>query len=308
MCRVLAYAGAPVLVDDLLFKPDSSLVRQAYAPQQLHMLNLGGFGLTAWDSDSRDPGRPFVYRSTELPLWDANLKSLSEKAYATCMLAHVRGIPYDPDANFGPQNLHPFHFKDSRWTMAHNGDVAGVDELRERLLPGMPRDIVAQMKGTTDSELVYALVMSELRALDSEQTVEGLVEALLSALRKMRVARDAANIDQSSSLNLFFADGDSLVATRFSFDYGCYRLDDPSRVHENSLRYLSLWYTAGERYENAGGEWRMHGDPTRVDSFLLASEPLTRDVTGWVEVPEYSALIVKRGGDGMSLFTLDLDV
>ena len=47
MCRVLAYAGAPVLVDDLLFKPDSSLVRQAYAPQQLHMLNLGGFGLTA---------------------------------------------------------------------------------------------------------------------------------------------------------------------------------------------------------------------------------------------------------------------
>ena len=47
MCRVLAYLGEPVLLDNLLYAPDNSLVRQSYAPQHLRMLNLAGFGLTA---------------------------------------------------------------------------------------------------------------------------------------------------------------------------------------------------------------------------------------------------------------------
>src|SRR5690606_15315633 len=57
MCRVLSYIGPPVLLDDLLYQPDSSLVRQSYDPQQLHMLNLGGFGMMAWDAGSADPDR-----------------------------------------------------------------------------------------------------------------------------------------------------------------------------------------------------------------------------------------------------------
>ena len=38
MCRVLAYLGEPVLLDDLLYKPDSSLVTQSYDPKMLHVL------------------------------------------------------------------------------------------------------------------------------------------------------------------------------------------------------------------------------------------------------------------------------
>ena len=43
MCRVLAYLGRPTLIDDLLYQPDSSLVRQAYAPQMLVGSNQGVF-------------------------------------------------------------------------------------------------------------------------------------------------------------------------------------------------------------------------------------------------------------------------
>ena len=46
MCRALLYLGQPVLLDNLLFQPDSALIRQSTMPRMLHMLNLAGFGPT----------------------------------------------------------------------------------------------------------------------------------------------------------------------------------------------------------------------------------------------------------------------
>ena len=59
MCRALLYLGSRVLLDDLLFKPDNSLVKQVYMPKMLNMLNLAGFGMKAWDQDSFSPELPF---------------------------------------------------------------------------------------------------------------------------------------------------------------------------------------------------------------------------------------------------------
>ena len=58
MCRALLYLGQPVLLDHLLFQPDSALVRQSYMPKMLHMLNLAGFGLRAWDRNPPSPDAP----------------------------------------------------------------------------------------------------------------------------------------------------------------------------------------------------------------------------------------------------------
>ena len=94
MCRALAYLGQPVLLDHLLFQPDSALVRQSTMPRMLNMLNLAGFGLRAWVRDSHDPARPFSYGSPTLPVFDRNLKNLAEKIRPSCVLAHVRGVLY----------------------------------------------------------------------------------------------------------------------------------------------------------------------------------------------------------------------
>jgi glutamine amidotransferase len=55
--RVLAYLGAPALLDDLLYQADVSLVRQATNSRLMQLLNLGGFGLAAWDAGSLEPAR-----------------------------------------------------------------------------------------------------------------------------------------------------------------------------------------------------------------------------------------------------------
>jgi len=62
MCRFAAYLGEPVLLEDLLYKPDGALVRQALDPELMSLLNVGGFGLAAWDRRSPGPRRPLISR------------------------------------------------------------------------------------------------------------------------------------------------------------------------------------------------------------------------------------------------------
>lgn len=306
MCRVLAYRGPPVPLDELLYKPDSSLVRQSYDPQQLQMLNLGGFGLMAWDETSHDPQQPWVYRTTGLPVFDPNLEALAAKARTTCLLAHVRGIPLRADAGYGPHNLHPFHYPGQRWAMAHNGDLVRHRETRHELIRRVRTDLRERIAGTTDSELVYALILSQLE--NTEDDPLAVVDAITRAVGVLRRVRERHGIEQSSSLNLFLSDGVSLVALRYTLDFGCYATTSPSAVAQTSTSYLSLWYTVGERYGLTEGEWQMAGDPTALDAALVASEPLTRDVTGWIEVPEYTALVVDGREAPLRIGTVDVDL
>jgi predicted glutamine amidotransferase len=123
------------------------------------------------------------------------------------------------------------------------------------------------------------------------------VAAVTGAIAIIREERAALGIDTSSSLNLFITDGRQIVAVRYCFDFGRYPTVDAARVHEANLSFLSLWYTAGRDYGLHDGEWRMTGGAEQADSILVASEPLTRDVASWVEVPEYSLLHAEIRGD-----------
>jgi len=122
-------------------------------------------------------------------------------------------------------------------------------------------------------------------------------EALQRTIAILRDVRARLEIALSSSLNLFITNGRQLVATRYCFDFGCYRTDDPSRVHEANVSFLSLWYTLGRDYALHGDEWKMVGGAENADSIIVASEPLTKDIASWVELPEYGALFAQiRGG------------
>lgn len=307
MCRVLAYLGEPVLVDDLLFQPDSSLVRQSYDPQMLGMLNLAGFGMSVWDQSSHEPTIPYSYKATSLPIFDANLKGLALKLRASCLLAHVRGVDYHAGVTISPQNLHPFRFDGFRLAMAHNGDLHRFNEMRFLLADHMKPEIARLIRGTTDSEYIYALLLSQFDDptgdLDGEQIADG-VGKMLKVLRRVR---DDCGIKTMSPVNLFIADGSTLAGVRFTFDYGCYDQANADRLGTVSLRYLSLWYTLGTRFGLHDGEWKMVDGGRKVDSVLVASEPLSRDQSYWVEVPEYSMVWVDRTGRAPRMATVELD-
>ncbi len=309
MCRALLYTGQPLLLDHLLYRPDSSLVKQAFMPQMLHMLNLAGFGMLAWDDASHDPRVPYRYHSTQLPIFDRNLESLARKVEASCVLAHVRGVAYRTDVQLSTQNTHPFYYPGAPVALAHNGDLYRIDAIRPGLARHIRPEYIAQIAGTTDSEWIYALLLSQFPAGEGETaaaaplSLEIMSEAMLRTLDIIGQERRKAGIDVSSSVNLFVTDGQITMAVRYCFDFGCYRTEAPAAVHEANLNYLSLWYTVGQKFAEHEGEWKMIGSDVDAQvgaqSVLIASEPLTRDTTTWLEIPPYSLLYVNtKAGEG----------
>lgn len=311
MCRALLYLGQPVLLDNLLFQPDSALVRQSYMPKMLHILNLAGFGLRAWDPASPSPQTPFIYGSASLPVFDRNLKNLAEKVRASCVLGHVRGVAYSTTVDISLQNVHPFQFPGVPLAMAHNGDLARMAEMKPLLAPHVKPQWLPHIRGTTDSEWIYALIVSALPDPTRKPTRDELLAAIEQSLAIIRAIRERLGIALSSSVNLFMTDGSQLAAVRYCFDFGCYATDDPARVHEANLNFLSLWYTLGSHYGlhtgPDGPEWCMTGGAENADSIIVASEPLTRDTSTWVEVPEYSALHVELIGGAPAVTIRYLD-
>jgi predicted glutamine amidotransferase len=273
----------------------------------LNMLNLAGFGMRAWDPVSHEPDRAFSYYSQQLPVFDRNLKSLAEKLRTGCLIAHVRGVAYHTRVEISLQNCHPFHFKDVPLVMAHNGDLARFSEMKPLLASSMKSSVLSQIHGTTDSEWIYALIVSQLPDPQRHATADELGKAVERSIEIIRDARKKLGIAISSSLNLFIADGSQLAAVRYCFDFGCFPTEDAARLHEANLSYLSLWYTAGRNYGLHDGEWQMTGGSENATSILVASEPLTRDTAAWVEVPEYSMLHATIKKERPVLLIRDLD-
>ena len=307
MCRALLYLGQPVLLDNLLFQPDSALVRQSFMPKMLHMLNLAGFGMRAWDPQSANPEQAYSYYSQSLPVFDRNLQNLAQKVRPTCVLAHVRGVAYSTRVEISIQNVHPFHFARVPLVMAHNGDLAGFAAMKPMLAQHIRPEYLSQIHGTTDSEWIYALLVSQLSGSFENLAEQTTFDAVQRTLDIIREARAQLGIDVSSSVNLFLANGRQLAAVRYCFDFGRYRTEGPDKVHEANLTFLSLWYTLGRDYNLHDGEWKMTGGAENADSIIVSSEPLTSDTSAWVELPEYSALFaeVRHGRPRLAVRLLD---
>jgi glutamine amidotransferase len=268
-------------------------------------LNLAGFGMQAWDPTSPRPEEPFTYRTTTLPSFDRNLRSLSAKLAPTCLVAHVRGVTYSDEAVVSDTNLHPFRFPGAHVVLAHNGHLRQFPRMRYSLVEHVQPELAQRIEGTTDSEWIYALILSQLDDPYGLPETHELADATGRALRIIRSVRAAHRIDTSSPVNLFLSTGRAVVATRFSFDYGWYPPED--EMLETDLPFVSLWYTLGERYDGHEGDWQMSpADSPR--SVIIASEPLTSDHSSWLEVPEYSMLTAELNGSRLDFETRDLDV
>lgn len=301
MCRMLGYLGTPVLLDHLLYAPDSSLLKQTVDAQMLGMLNLAGFGLAAWDAQAPDPETPLLYRSTQVAVFDRNIQALARKVRAGSVIAHLRGVPYHANIAINQESLHPFSLDGLRLVLAHNGDLSSFADMRFDLVEHIHPHFARQIATGTDSAWIHALVASALE--ESEEGAEGIFRAVTRALGTIRRVRERHGITRSSSVNLVLGDGKSLVATRFTFDFGRFE----TAPLQGGIDYLSQWYTLGRDYGLHGSEWKMIGGSERGNSVLVASEPLTRDVATWVEVPEYSALLVDRTDEGCRARLVALD-
>ncbi len=122
MCRWLAYSGAPIFLDEVLFKTDHSLIDQSLrAFDKTTTTNGDGFGI-GWYGVRDVPG---VYKDIR-PAWnDTNLQALAAQIESPMFLAHVRATTGSPVQR---SNCHPFNYR--KWLFVHNGLIGEYEELR----------------------------------------------------------------------------------------------------------------------------------------------------------------------------------
>lgn len=304
MCRALCYLGPPLSLDKLLYLPDNSLVKQSYDPIYMKIIqNLAGFGMSVWNSEDSNVALPFIYRTANLPFFDRNLKNYAKNFSTTCLIAHVRGVMYSVEMVVSRENAHPFSFKNIDLNIAHNGSLAEFEEYKYDLIKYIRYDLLQQIKGTTDSEWIAALLLSQLKNPYEKVSQKEVCAASLKALDILSEVQKQKGIKISSPVNLFMSNGDFIISTRFVINYG-YFPKSYSRAH---LVYHSLWYTCGEKFLNVDGKYRMVGTD-ETSAIIISSEPLTEDSVSWVEVEEYSIVSAYRENGKVKLETHDIPI
>lgn len=95
--------------------------------------------------------RPLDERPTIQPA------QLTDQLKTDLLIGHVRNPTV---GNLRTENTHPFRYR--QWLFAQTGTVLSFDQLRERLLQAQPDFLKPNVRGDTDSELFFYLVLSYL--------------------------------------------------------------------------------------------------------------------------------------------------
>ncbi|MFC5910453.1 class II glutamine amidotransferase [Streptacidiphilus monticola] len=273
MCRWLAYYGSPILLDELLYKPEHSLIDQSrHARMGVETLNGDGVGV-GWYPDlsgaDGSPSTPALFRSTG-PAWgDMNLQDLAAHVRSPLFFAHIRASTGTPVQQ---TNCHPF--RHGRWLWMHNGAIASFHELKRDLLLAVEPALLPDILGSTDSELMFHLALGF-----------GLEEDPPAAVARMicQVEETAAKHGVPDALQMTVAtsDGDRMWVFRYS-----------TARRSRTLFFSTDVETLGRLYPD---------DPVMStldpETRIVVSEPLGPREGAWNEVPESCFGVVQSGQD-----------
>ena len=201
VCRLAAWLGTTVRVEELIMVPEHSLIDQSQAATESKIaVNGDGYGF-AWYAED---GRLGVYRDV-LPAWgDGNLTSLASMISAPLILAHVRASTFGAVAR---SNCHPFVH--GNWSFMHNGQIAQFGQYRRKLEAELCDDLYALRIGNTDSELLFLLLLQ----FGLEKDVTNACGQMLELL-----ARVTGDCRKPSRITAVFSNGQQLYALRTSTD------------------------------------------------------------------------------------------
>jgi len=262
MCRWLAYSGNPIPLEVLLVKPDHNLIDQSFSALSSTVPTNGdGFGV-GWYGKRHEPG---LFRSLR-PAWnDSNLHDLAAHIDSGLFLAHVRA---SSRAIVQHTNCHPF--RHGRWLFVHNGEIREIDRLHRELLLQVDPGLFTSIQGTTDSELMFHLALSQ----GLEDDVPGALERMAGLVEQIAEAR---GVEGPLEMTLGVSDGKSLWALRYASNGAA-----PTLFHSREVADLEP--IIPEFIEIFGNHAR-----------AIVSEPIGRFSEAWAEVPQGTLLRVQGG-------------
>jgi len=208
MCRLAAYLGPAIPLQQFLLAPPHSLYRQSWEPQELKYakLNADGFGFGWYSQDVT----PSTYNSA-LPIWaDSNLPDLARSLTAPLWLAEVRS------ATLG-NPVHQFNtapFCDAQRLFTHNGFIREFQyDVQPQITAMLTPEIAAGIRGNTDSEYLFAC-LRQLLLDDASLNLPDAIRRLFTMLAEMITT-------QAALLNIIVTDSTNLYAARHGINHEC---------------------------------------------------------------------------------------
>lgn len=272
MCRLLAYQGTSIAIDELLYKPKNSLINQSINAREIEEpLNGDGFGI-GWYTHEISP-EPATFVSLN-PAWsNRNLRSLAPKIKTESLIAHVRAAS---EGDVSESNCHPFQYK--TLLMAHNGGVEEFSKIKRDLRSVLIDELYTWIKGQTDSEHIFACILNRIITKHKIITIEAVIESFEYTFTLLKELMKKHGIQEPAYLNMVISNGDFLVATRY--------------VSSPTEEPLTLYHSEGTRYVVEDGITHMMAPEDDDQAVLVVSEKLTDDAH-WTMIPKNNFVIVE---------------
>jgi predicted glutamine amidotransferase len=272
MCRWLAYSGSPILLEELLYKPEHSLIDQSlHSRLGVETTNGDGFGVGWYGPDAQTPA---VFHSIE-PAWnDRNLREVAGHVQSPLFLAHIRA---STGTAVQQTNCHPF--RHDRWLWVHNGLVRDFHRVKRELALAVDESLYPQMEGSTDSEMLFYLALT----FGLEENPPAAVERMVGHVEEVGHRHGTEHPIQ---MTIGTTDGSSVWAFRYSSE-GKSR----SLYYSTDMRSVREMYPERPRLQEASDETR-----------IIVSEPIVDLPGAWNEVRESSYGVVRDGEDELHEF------
>ena len=274
MCRLLAYMGSPIIIDQLLYQPKNSLVNQSINAREIEEpLNGDGFGIGWYVPEVNY--EPVTFVSVN-PAWsNRNLRNLAPKIRTECFIAHVRAASV---GEVSESNCHPFQYKNI--LMMHNGGVENFGAIKRHIREPLTDELYNWIKGQTDSEHIFAYLLNEL--LSKSQDIispESVIDAFEKTFTMLKKLMQKNGVTEPAYLNMVVTNGLFLVGTRY--------VTDPKEEP------LTLYHSEGSRYVVEDGITHMVAPEDDDQAVLVVSEKLTDD-KDWTLIPAQHFVIVEQ--------------
>lgn len=275
MCRLLAYLGSPIIIDNLLYKPKNSLVNQSINAKEIEEpLNGDGFGIGWYVPEVNY--EPVTFVSVN-PAWsNRNLRNLAPKIKTECFIAHVRAASV---GEVSESNCHPFQYKNL--LMMHNGGVEEFARIKRHIREPLTDELYNWIKGQTDSEHIFAYLLHQLLADPKASiTPEAVIDAFEKTFTALKKMMNDHGIKEAAYLNMMVTNGLFFVGTRY--------VTDPAEEP------LTLYHSEGGRYVVEDGISQMVAPQDDDQAVLIVSEKLTED-KHWTLIPKNHFVVVDAG-------------
>jgi predicted glutamine amidotransferase len=276
MSRLFAFvANDPDRVRCALYPARKLLVADAQASDP--PATFDGWGIGFFQG-----GEVLLQRRPKPPTEPVDFYALTRDLRTDVIVGHVRAGTVGKPKN---ENTHPFRFRS--WLFAHHGTIPAFDSIRDELLNDVPDFLRRNIRGQTDSEHLFHLLLAFLHDASKLDDVNVTTAVVAEALRSTTALIDRMvtkhGHDPRSECDIALTNGRILLATRRG-----------RPVYYNHTTSIKDCPVCRDQTPEFGRE------PKRIDHehlrsvVIVADPPATPPGAPWQEIPDGSIISVSH--------------